>query len=204
MNRKENKIIKLLEKIAEQNQQIIDNLQYRGLGYPWTKPKEPYINPAPYTNNVTCLHCGKDTGIPMLLHMVIPPEGLKCPHCGRTAVYSNSPTCQEPFSIKAVPCTGDDPTMPWQTATLKPYESVCTSTTNLDPNIKAYNNIEHIRDEDNICGGVRVTRETTPITFRQSYDGTLSTLPVSTPEKWTVTKKLPVVKTDSANLDASF
>ncbi len=29
-----NKIIKLLEKIAEQNQQIIDNMQYRGLGYP--------------------------------------------------------------------------------------------------------------------------------------------------------------------------
>jgi hypothetical protein len=58
------------------------------------KPKEPYINPTPYNYNVTCPHCGKNTGIPMLLHMVIPPEGLKCPWCNKTAVYSNSPTCQ--------------------------------------------------------------------------------------------------------------
>lgn len=117
--------------------------------------------------------------------MVIPPEGLKCPHCGRTAVYSNSPTCQEPYTTTAVPCTETNPTMPWQT--------VCHNLPNVngsapDPNIKAYNSIENIRDEDNVCGGVRVTRETTPITFRQSYDGTLSTLPVSTPEKWTATQ----------------
>jgi hypothetical protein len=99
---------------------------------PFTWPTEPT-----YNNNVTCLHCGRNTGIPLMLHMVIPPEGLKCPHCGRTAVYSNSPTCQEPFSVKAVPSTGDDPTMPWQTTTLRPYETFCkdhglsnTSTTN--------------------------------------------------------------------------
>ena len=43
-------------------------------------------------------------------------------------------------------------------------DNVCgnTSTTNLDPNIKVYNN-----------------RTTTPITFK-SYDGTMSTLPVNT------------------------
>ena len=225
------KIDELQKQINYQNECIMDQsmiiheLKEKIIGYsPYLderftgpiKPKNPYKPYTPKDNlpdeyprnpwlsgNVTCLHCGQDTGIPMLLHMVIPPEGLKCPHCGRTAVYSNSPTCQEPFSIKAVPCTGDDPTMPWQTTTLKPYESVCTSTTNLDPNIKAYNNIEHIRDEDNICGGVRVTREMTPV-YHKSYDGIMTTLPVSTPEKWTVTEKLPVVKTDSANLDASF
>jgi|688.fasta_scaffold12867_26 hypothetical protein len=132
------------------------------------KPKEPYINPTPYNNNVTCLHCGKNTGIPMLLHMVISPEGLKCPHCGRTAVYSNSPTCQEPFSIKAVPAdTGTNPTMPWQTVS---HNLPNSNTSVYDPNIKAYN-----------------SRETTPITHT-SYDGTKSTLPVTVPEKWTATQ----------------
>ncbi len=181
MNREIRKLSKKIDELQKQinyqnecimdQSMIIHKLKERIIGYsPYLderftgpiKPKEPYINPAPYNNNVTCLHCGRDTGIPMLLHMVIPPEGLKCPHCGKTAVYSNSPTCQEPYTTTAIPCT----------TTLKPYENVCTNTTNFDPNIKAYNN-----------------REVTPV-HHTSYDGTKTTL--------------PVVRTDSANLDACF
>jgi hypothetical protein len=46
-----------------------------------------------------------------------------------------------------------------------------------------------IRDEDNICGGLRFISKATPV-YHVAYDGTKTTL--------------PVVKTDSANLDASF
>jgi hypothetical protein len=94
----------------------------------------------------------------MLLHMVIPPEGLKCPHCNKTAVYSSSPTCQVPFSIKAVPCTGDDHTMPWQTVS---HNLPNSNTSVYDPNIKAYNN-----------------REVTPV-YHVAYDGTKTTLPIN-------------------------
>jgi len=140
MNREIRKLSKKIDELQKQinyqnecimNQSIIiHKLKEKIVGYsPYLderftgplKPKEPYINPAPYNNNVTCLHCGKDTGIPMLLHMVIPPEGLKCPHCGRTAVYSNSPTCQEPYTTTAVPC-------------------INTNVSTGDSNIKAYNN----------------------------------------------------------------
>lgn len=171
MSRKENKIIKLLEKIVEQNQQIINNLQYKGLGYPWTKPYNPPVeNPftwptePTYTNNVTCLHCGRDTGIPMMLNMVIPPEGLKCPHCGRTAVYSNSPTCQEPYSTTAVPC-------------------INTNVSTGDSNIKGH-----------------INREATPVTHR-AYDGTISTLPVNPIiNKWTAAEVDDFMKARRDNL----
>jgi hypothetical protein len=160
MNREIRKLIKKIDELQKQinyqnecimdQSMIIHELKNKIVGHsPYLderftgpiKPKEPYINPAPYSNNVKCSHCGKDTGIPRLLHMVIPPEGLKCPHCNKTAVYSNSPTCQ----------------------------------------------VTPIRDEDNICGGARVTREMTPV-YHKSYDGTKTTLPISTPEKWTATQ----------------
>jgi hypothetical protein len=130
MDRHQNKIIKLLEKIVEQNQRIINDLNQNPFVKPYNPP--PYTPPvdripAPfYQDTVTCMHCGKDTGIPMMLHMVIPPEGLKCRHCGNTAVYSMSPTCQEPFSTEAVPYT----------TTLKPWNnpwnniSTCSSGSN--------------------------------------------------------------------------
>ena len=35
-----------------------------------------------------------------------------------------------------------------------------------------------IRDEDNICGGVRVIREATPV-YHVAYDGTKTTLPIT-------------------------
>ena len=128
MNREIRKLIKKVDELQKQiNYQteciidqslIIHKLKEKIIGYnpynenpfTWpTEPKNPYENPHPWrepwnSNNVKCPHCGKDTGIPMLLNMVIPPEGLKCPHCNKTAVYSMSPTCQEQFSTTAVPC----------------------------------------------------------------------------------------------------
>ncbi len=164
-----NKIIKLLEKIAEQNEQIINHLNHNGLVYPHPMiPRNPFYsypseedNPyRPFTSsNVICPHCDRDTGIPMMLHMVIPAGGLRCPHCDKVAVLSNTITCKDTPSTR----------ISTETTTLKPYESVCTNTTNFDPNIKGYNK-----------------RETTPITHR-SYDGTKTTLPATTPEKWTGT-----------------
>lgn len=112
MNRKENKIIKLLEKIIEQNQQIIDNISYKGLGAPWYRPWHDWVdwdrnkNIPPYPNTIPCPYCDKDTGIAQNLCMVIPPEGLKCPHCNRV-VINGSPTitCEQPYSTEAVPMT---------------------------------------------------------------------------------------------------
>lgn len=42
-------------------------------------------------NNITCLQCGQDSGIPRILLMVIPPEGLRCQCCG-AIVVSGGPT----------------------------------------------------------------------------------------------------------------
>jgi hypothetical protein len=44
------------------------------------------------------------------------------------------------------------------------------------PDCTTGSNIEYIRNENSVCGGVRTT---TPITFK-SYNGTLSTLPMNT------------------------
>jgi len=46
----------------------------------------------PYSNNIICPKCGKDTGIGMILNMVIPPEGLACPHCSETVVAGSTIT----------------------------------------------------------------------------------------------------------------
>lgn len=112
--RTENKILKLLEKIAEQNQQIIDHLNYKGLGYPFPtnpyKPNDLFDHPwhpdrntnsgTPYVpNNIICNHCGKDSGIAMNLSMVIPPEGLKCVNCGKVVVQSNTTTISDAPNI---------------------------------------------------------------------------------------------------------
>lgn len=52
-------------------------------------PSQPY-KPQPKTMTpwatIKCPKCGKDTGIGMILNMVIPPEGLACPHCSETVV----------------------------------------------------------------------------------------------------------------------
>ena len=127
---------------------IVPNFPYDDKSTPW----------AP--QNVKCPHCQKDTGIPFVLHMVIPPEGLNCPWCHKVAVRGNTITCMpnQPYTTTT---TGTD------TTTLRPYENVCgsninTSTTNFDPSIKGYNN-----------------RTTTPI-YSTAYDGTKSILPVNT------------------------
>ena len=59
-------------------------------------PSQPY-KPQPKTMTpwatIKCPKCGKDTGIGMILNMVIPPEGLACPHCLTTVVAGSTITC---------------------------------------------------------------------------------------------------------------
>lgn len=59
-------------------------------------PSQPY-KPQPKTMTpwatIKCPKCGKDTGIGMILNMVIPPEGLACPHCSETVVAGSTITC---------------------------------------------------------------------------------------------------------------
>lgn len=59
-------------------------------------PSQPY-KPQPKTMTpwatIKCPRCGKDTGIGMILNMVIPPEGLACPHCSETVVAGSTITC---------------------------------------------------------------------------------------------------------------
>lgn len=43
-------------------------------------------------DNIICPYCGEDTGIPKILHMVIPDEGLKCPHCHQVVVRPSRAT----------------------------------------------------------------------------------------------------------------
>ena len=131
------KIDKLQEQLNQQNNfiidqsliihKLIDKLTYKGLGYPFPhKPYDLFDHPwhpdrntdsgTPYVpNNIICSHCGKDSGIAMNLCMVIPPKGLKCPHCGKIVVQSN-------------------------TTTISDAPNINTSTTNFDPSIKGYNN----------------------------------------------------------------
>ena len=56
-------------------------------------PSQPY-KPQPKTMTpwatIKCPKCGKDTGIGMILNMVIPPEGLACPHCSETVVAGST------------------------------------------------------------------------------------------------------------------
>lgn len=58
-----------------------------------TKYKSRY----PFTNNIMCPKCGCDTGIGMILNMVIPVEGLACPQCGATVVNGTNITCEGPM-----------------------------------------------------------------------------------------------------------
>lgn len=55
----------------------------------WILPKRKYKELAPYrspTNNIICSSCGEDSGIPRILWMVIPAEGLNCQRCGEKVV----------------------------------------------------------------------------------------------------------------------
>jgi hypothetical protein len=45
-------------------------------------------DPHPINKNLICFNCGSDTGIPQVLHMVIPSGGLKCPNCGAVVAAS--------------------------------------------------------------------------------------------------------------------
>lgn len=65
--------------------------------YPKTNPPIPWTGDRPYTGNVICHHCGADTGIASVLSMVIPPEGLACPKCGKTVVRGCTITCENPI-----------------------------------------------------------------------------------------------------------
>lgn len=56
---------------------------------PWVKP---FPN-RPWTQMLICPHCGEDSGWPLILHMVIPPEGLSCKNCGQVCIYGNTITC---------------------------------------------------------------------------------------------------------------
>ena len=118
------------ESIMDQSliiQKLIEKLTYKGLGAPLPyRPYDLFDHPwhpdrntdsgTPYIpNNVICNHCGKDSGIAMNLCMIVPPEGLKCPHCGKIVVQSN-------------------------TTTISDAPNINTSTTNFDPSIKGYNN----------------------------------------------------------------
>jgi hypothetical protein len=52
-----------------------------------------FSDPRPITNNIICYNCGSDTGIHQVLNILIPPNGLKCPHCGAVVVNSIEITC---------------------------------------------------------------------------------------------------------------
>jgi hypothetical protein len=90
---------------------------YKGsFTWPCKGPDRNTDSGTPYVpNNIICHHCHKDTGIAMNLCMIVPPEGLKCPHCGKIVVQSN-------------------------TTTISDAPNINTSTTNFDPSIKGYNN----------------------------------------------------------------
>jgi hypothetical protein len=88
-------IEKRLEKIEQQiaGKTLLDR-PYAPM--PSEIPSQPY---KPQSKKMTpwatikCPKCGKDTGIGMILNMVIPPEGLACPHCLTTIVAGNTITC---------------------------------------------------------------------------------------------------------------
>lgn len=42
-----------------------------------------------FRDTIVCWFCKKDTKIGKMLHMVIPSEGLKCPHCGSVVAKPN-------------------------------------------------------------------------------------------------------------------
>lgn len=70
---------KLKNKIKELEKELeILKLQKNKEDYKKAIKREPTIY-----GNITCPHCGCDSGIPMILNMVIPPEGLCCKNCGR-------------------------------------------------------------------------------------------------------------------------
>lgn len=92
-----------LKKIEEQlaNKTILDR------PYAPMPPYQPYtpedynstkykLKP-PYSSNIICPKCGCDTGIGMILNMVIPTEGLACPKCGATVVQGSTITCEGPI-----------------------------------------------------------------------------------------------------------
>lgn len=68
-------------------------------------PSQPY---KPQSKKMTpwatikCPKCGKDTGIGMILNMVIPSEGLACPHCLTTVVAGSTITCCDATIPKGV------------------------------------------------------------------------------------------------------
>lgn len=41
-------------------------------------------------DTIICPYCGEDTDIPKVLFMVIPDEGLSCPHCYRVVVQGSN------------------------------------------------------------------------------------------------------------------
>lgn len=43
-------------------------------------------------DNIKCPHCGKDTTLPNMLHMVI-YEPIKCPHCNKIVIEPNTVIC---------------------------------------------------------------------------------------------------------------
>lgn len=172
------KIDNLQKQINQQNNFIIDQsliihkliekLTFKPFGTPWDStpvpsPLDPYNEPFTSTpwqpSNVKCPSCKRDTGIPFVLHMVIPPEGLKCPHCGAVAVMGISITCNPNPHTTTMPC---------DSTTLKDYSTDCNiNTSSGDSNIKAYNH--YIRDENSVTGGNRVIN----IHKAYDYDGTV-------------------------------
>ena len=56
---------------------------------PWI----PHPHTPPYSNNIICQYCGQDSGIPQILGMYIPPEGLRCRHCGQVLVMGTQIWC---------------------------------------------------------------------------------------------------------------
>jgi hypothetical protein len=107
-----NKLIELLETVVEQNKEIIDLLKkdknknlkpYQKLIDKKDHSKHNHSQesfPKPWGTNtpiardtLICMHCGNDTGIPMVLNMVIPPEGLPCRYCKKVVVLGSAVTC---------------------------------------------------------------------------------------------------------------
>ncbi len=90
-----------LDKIIEQNEKILSQTQENDKLSPYklippTFPPhqdKPWNSPEPYTTNIICWSCGKDSGIPGVLGMVISPPGLACRCCGAIVASPNTVWC---------------------------------------------------------------------------------------------------------------
>jgi hypothetical protein len=106
-------LIGKLDRIIEQNEKIIQQKdkdaakdaldRYRlppvypetPFPTPYTTPSvpPPWTSPFPLTQNIKCGACGKDSGIPHVLNMVISEPGLACYRCGAIVVRPTTTWC---------------------------------------------------------------------------------------------------------------